>query len=319
LIKNSETAMYSAKDAGRDTYRFYTAEMNASALEKLETENALRKALAGNEFVLHYQPKLELATGRVTSVEALIRWNRPGRGLVPPLEFIPLLEETGLIVPVGAWVINTACKQIAEWRRAGLGAIGVAVNLSARQFSHETAELETTPGETRPIGIDPELLEFELEVARAIRTHNIDPQLFEFELTESLLMSHAEKSIAILQRLKLHGIRLSIDDFGTGYSSLAYLRRFPIDSLKIDRAFIRDVTTNLDDAAITTAIIGLAHSLKLKVVAEGVETAEQLGFLRDRQCDEIQGYYLSRPLPAQALSELLRNRDAMTMVLRDPG
>jgi diguanylate cyclase (GGDEF)-like protein/PAS domain S-box-containing protein len=315
LIKNSETAMYRAKEAGRDTYRFYTAEMNASALEKLERENALRKALANDEFVLHYQPKMDLASDRVSSVEALIRWNRPGHGLVPPLDFIPMLEETGLIVQVGAWVIDTACRQISEWGRAGLGPISVAVNLSARQFSHDAVDLDAS-GDAPRAGMDHQLLEFELQVARAIESHNIDPRLVEFELTESLLMSHAEKSIAILRRLKAHGIGLSIDDFGTGYSSLAYLRRFPIDALKIDRAFIRDITTNADDAAITAAIISLAHSLKLKVVAEGVETAEQLAFLREQHCDEIQGYYLSRPLPAAAISELLSSRLVPTAPLQ---
>jgi diguanylate cyclase (GGDEF)-like protein/PAS domain S-box-containing protein len=313
LIKNSETAMYRAKEAGRDTYRFYTAEMNASALEKLEMENALRKALAHDEFVLHYQPKMDLASGRVCSVEALIRWNRPGRGLVPPLDFIPMLEETGLIVQVGAWVIDTACRQISEWGHDGLGSISVAVNLSPRQFSHEAIDLDAS-GDAPGGGMDQQPLEFELAFARAIESHNVDPTLFEFELTESLLMSHAERSVAILRRLKAHGIGLSIDDFGTGYSSLAYLRRFPIDALKIDRAFIRDVTNNADDAAIASAIISLAHSLKLKVVAEGVETAEQLAFLRAQHCDEIQGYYLSRPLPAAAMTEMLRSRLVPTAI-----
>jgi EAL domain-containing protein (putative c-di-GMP-specific phosphodiesterase class I) len=210
-------------------------------------------------------------------------------------------------------VIDTACRQISEWGHDGLGSISVAVNLSPRQFSHEAIDLDAS-GDAPGGGMDQQPLEFELAFARAIESHNVDPTLFEFELTESLLMSHAERSVAILRRLKAHGIGLSIDDFGTGYSSLAYLRRFPIDALKIDRAFIRDVTNNADDAAIASAIISLAHSLKLKVVAEGVETAEQLAFLRAQHCDEIQGYYLSRPLPAAAMTEMLRSRLVPTAI-----
>ncbi len=303
LIKYADTAMYRAKEAGRDTYRFYTAEMNARALEKLDLENALRKALDQGEFVLHYQPKMEIKTGQWTGVEALIRWNRPGHGLVPPADFIPLLEETGLIVPVGAWVIDTACRQIAEWQRTAIGSICVAVNLSGKQFLHRGFDSEVARA-ARDNSIDPVLLELELEAARAIRANRIDPKLLELELTESTLMTHAEGTIAVLRRLKALGIRISIDDFGTGYSSLAYLKRFPIDTLKIDLAFIRDVTTDADDAAITVAIISMAHSLKLKVIAEGVETKEQLEFLRTHGCDEIQGYYLSRPLPAIELARL---------------
>jgi len=305
LVKNGDTAMYRAKDAGRDTYRYYTAQMNDRTIEKFDTESALRKALAQDEFLLHYQPKVRLDTGAISGVEALLRWNRPGHGLVAPLDFIPILEETGLIVPVGAWVIHSACRQIAEWRESGVGAVCIAINLSSRQFSRESANAETARA-VRQYDIDPQLLEFEIETARAVRAHNLDPTLLEFELTESVLMSHAEKSVAILQRLKLLGIRLSMDDFGTGFSSLAYLKRFPIDTIKIDRAFIRDVTLDADDAAITLAIIAMAHNLKLKVVAEGVETAEQLEFLRNNRCDEVQGYYLSRPLPAIEMSELLR-------------
>lgn len=308
LIKNSDTAMYRAKEAGRDTYRFYTPQMNTKAIEKLNVERALRKALSQNEFLLHYQPKVKLDTGRICGVEALLRWNRPGHGLIPPLDFIPILEETGLIVPVGAWVIHAACGQLAEWHRTGLETPCIAINLSSRQFSREVAGAESGRP-SRQHDIDPQLLEFEIETNKALCTNNIDPTLIEFELTESLLMSHAEKSIAILQRLKVLGIGLSIDDFGTGYSSLAYLKRFPINTIKIDRAFIQDLTTNRDDAAITLAIIGLAHNLKLKVIAEGVETRAQLEFLRAHHCNEVQGYYVSKPLPATEIAKLL-SKDA---------
>jgi len=305
LVRTGDTAMYQAKEAGRDTYRFYTPQMNTKAIEKLDFEGALRRALSQDEFLLHYQPKVNLGTGRISGVEALLRWKRPGHGLIAPLAFIPILEETGLIVPVGAWVIQTACRQIAEWRRAGLESPCIAINLSSRQFSGEAAGADAGRfGRQRDI--DPLLLEFEVETAKAVRDNDIDPTLIEFELTESLLMSHAETSIAILRRLKLLGIGLSIDDFGTGYSSLAYLKRFPIDTIKIDRAFIQDLITNADDAAITLAIIGLAHNLKLKVIAEGVETCGQLDFLRTHHCDEGQGYYFSKPLPAAEMSWFLR-------------
>jgi FOG: EAL domain len=279
--------------AGRESSRPYTAQTNARAIEKLDTESALRKALAHDEFVLHYQPKIRLDTGELSGVEALIRWNRPGQGLIQPLDFIPMLEETGLIAPVGEWVIHTVCRQIAAWQRAGVGAICTAMNLSSRQFISETAERN--------------LLGFEIETARAVRNHDVDPTLLEFELTESTLMSHAENSVAILHRLKALGIRISTDDFGTGFSNLAYLKRFPIDTIKIDRIFISDVDIDASDAAITVAIIAMAHSLKLRVVAEGVETREQLEFLRAQHCDEIQGFYFSKPLPATEMSQLLRN------------
>jgi diguanylate cyclase (GGDEF)-like protein len=305
LMQNGDAAMYRAKEAGRNTYRFYTPQMNHRAIEKLDTEGALRKALERDEFILHYQPKVSLATGRIAGVEALLRWNRPGHGLVPPLDFIPILEETGLIIAVGNWVIQTACRQIVQWQQTGVGSVCIAVNLSTRQLSHENVNTQTHAA-MEQYAIDPQLLEFEVETVRAVRDNGIDAALLEFELTESLLMSHAQKSVAILQRLKNLGIRLSMDDFGTGFSSLAYLKRFPIDTLKIDRAFIRDVTVNADDAAITLAIIAMAHNLKLKVIAEGVESAEQLQFLRDHHCDEAQGYYLSMPLPEMQISKLLR-------------
>lgn len=303
LVKNGDTAMYRSKKAGRDTYRFFTSEMNTRAIKRLDQENALRNALDRNEFVLHYQPKMELSTGRITGVEALIRWNRPGHGFVAPLEFISVLEQTGLINRVGAWVIDSACRQIAEWKDSGVGEIPISVNVSGRQFSQSTLNGDVIRA-TQKNGVDPEMLEFELQTQRALRENSIDFDLLELELTESSLMTHARKTIGILKRLKTLGIRISIDDFGTGYSSLAYLKRFPIDVLKIDRSFIMDVTTNPADAAITAAIIGMAHSLNVKVVAEGVETIEQFDFLRAQGCDEIQGYYLAPPLPATEISGL---------------
>lgn len=306
LVKNGDTAMYRSKEAGKDTYRFFTAEMNLRAMEKLDQENALRTALDQNEFVLHYQPKVELSNGRITGLEALIRWERPGHGFIGPLEFIPVLEQTGLINRVGAWVIESACKQIAEWRRLGMGEIPVSVNVSGRQFSQSTLNHDVIRA-TRENGVSPELLEFELQTERALRENSIDSDLLELELTESSLMTHAKKTARILKRLKALGIRISIDDFGTGYSSLAYVKRFPIDVLKIDRSFIGDITTNAADAAITTAVIDMAHSLKVRVVAEGVETAEQYEFLRERGCDEIQGYYFAQALPPDEITKLLLN------------
>ncbi len=283
--------------------------MNTRAIQKLEQENALRKAIERNEFVLHYQPKVELLKGKITGVEALIRWNRPGYGFVPPSEFISVLEQTGLISKVGAWVLETACKQIAEWRRAGIGEIPVSVNVSGRQFSQIALKRDVI----RVIeenDVHPRLLEFELQTERALREHSIDSDLLELELTESSLMTHARKTIGILKRLKMLGIRISIDDFGTGYSSFAYVKRFPIDVVKIDRSFVTDIITNPADAAITTAIIDMAHSLDVKVIAEGVETVEQLDFLRARGCDEIQGYYFARPLSAIEISKLFLNGDS---------
>lgn len=304
LVKNGDTAMYRSKTAGRDTYRFFTPEMNARAIEKLDQENALRKALDRDEFVLHYQPKVDLSNGWVTGMEALLRWKRPEHGVVGPLEFIPALEQTGLITQVGAWVIESVCRQIAEWRQAGIGEIPVSVNVSGRQFSRNTLNQDVIRA-TQANGIQPALLEFELQTERALRENSIDSDLLELELTESSLMTHAKKTVSILQRLKVLGIQISIDDFGTGYSSLSYVKRFPIDVLKIDRSFIQEITTNSADAAITTAIIDMAHSLHVRVVAEGVETAEQFDFLKGRGCDEVQGFYFSPPLPANEISQLL--------------
>jgi diguanylate cyclase (GGDEF)-like protein/PAS domain S-box-containing protein len=284
LVRYADTAMVRAKEAGRDGYRFFTAGMNVQVLARLDLELALRKALENNEFLLYYQPKMTLSTGHVSGAEALLRWNRAGFGLVYPAEFIPVMEETGLIVRVGAWILDEACRQIAQWMANGVGELRVAVNVSSRQFVEG---------------------DLEADVRAAIARHNIDPALLELELTESALMSNAEHTIAVLTRLKALGIKVAIDDFGTGYSSLAYLKRFPIDKLKIDIAFVRDITVSPDDAAIALAIISMAHSMKMLVIAEGVESRAQMAFLRRHRCDEIQGFHFSRPLPAREMGELL--------------
>ncbi|QDQ26551.1 EAL domain-containing protein [Chitinimonas arctica] len=284
LIKYADTAMYRAKQAGRDTFRFFTAQMNTDVLNRLELEVALRKAFENEEFVLHYQPKVLLASGRITGLEALLRWERPGHGLVSPALFIPMLEETGLIVGVGSWVIATACRQIGQWLQSPIGAVSVSVNVAGRQFLEGDVQSD---------------------VVTALEVNGVPAELLELELTESSMMANVEKTISTLQSLKRLGVKISIDDFGTGYSSLAYLRRFPIDMLKIDIAFIREVTSNPDDAAIALAILSMAHSLKLQVVAEGVETSAQVAFLIRHHCDQIQGYFFSRPLAASAVEQLL--------------
>jgi len=285
LIGNADVAMYRAKEQGRNSYQYFTSEMNERAVQRVRLEAALRRAMERNEFQVHYQPKVELENGSICGVEALLRWRHPDGGAVPPAEFIPVLEDSGLIVPVGEWVVREVCGQIQAWEKAGLAALPVAVNLSARQFLQK---------------------DLEITVRRILHDTGIDPSLIQFELTESLLMRNPEAAARTLRRLKDLGIKISVDDFGTGYSSLAYLKRFPIDALKIDRAFIRDVTTSPDDAAITLAIIGLAHSLKLKVIAEGVETEDQLNFLSSHACDEIQGYYFAKPVAPAELEAMLR-------------
>jgi len=284
LIKNADTAMYRAKEQGRNGYQFYLPQMNERLTQRLQLEAQLRGALDRKEFVLHYQPKVSLATGVITGFEALLRWQR-GERLVPPAEFISILEETGLIVPVGEWVLKSVCEQLKRWQQESIAARPVAVNLSARQFQRK--------GLAAVVG-------------QVLRENRVDPGLLELELTETLLMSDAEEAVETLHQLKSLGVRLTVDDFGTGYSSLAYLKRFPLDALKIDRAFIRDTVTDPDDAAITLTIINLAHSMKLKVVAEGVETEGQLSFLRSHGCDEMQGYYFARPLPVEDCSRALR-------------
>jgi diguanylate cyclase (GGDEF)-like protein/PAS domain S-box-containing protein len=287
LIKYADTAMYQAKHAGRNTYRFFTAQMNADVLQRQDLENALRKAMEQNEFVLHYQPKVDMASDAVVGLEALLRWVRPGHGLVAPAHFMPVLEESGLIVRVGSWVIGEACRQIKAWQAGAVGAMQVSVNVAGCQFG---------------------LGDLEADVARALAEHDIPPGLLELELTETSLMVNTERTIECLRTLRERGVQVSIDDFGTGYSSLAYLRRFPIDKLKIDIAFVRDVTSNPDDAAIVRAIITMAHSLNLLVVAEGVETPAQQCYLLRHHCDQIQGYLVSRPLPADEAAQLIVQR-----------
>ena len=276
LMKNADISMYRAKDQGKNNYQFYSAQMNVHTLERLALESDLRRALERDEFLLHYQPKVDIRSGQICGVEALVRWQQPGKGLIPPAQFIPLAEETGLIVPIGEWVLRTACAQSKAWQDGGLEPMRMAVNLSARQFAQEN------------------LAE---DVARVLGETGLDAAWLELEITESMVMHNAEHAVLLLDRFKAMRIRLSIDDFGTGYSSLSYLKRFPIDSVKIDRSFIRDLPGNSDDAAITQAIVAMAHSLRLKVIAEGVETAEQLSFLRENGCDEMQGYHFSKPLP----------------------
>jgi EAL domain-containing protein (putative c-di-GMP-specific phosphodiesterase class I)/ActR/RegA family two-component response regulator len=258
--------------------------MNTEMMARRNFETALRRAVANDEFVLHYQPKVHLDGGHIAGLEALLRWERPGHGLVSPAEFIPVLEETGLIVGVGRWVIASVCEQIGRWIRSPVGPVQVAVNVASRQF------------------VDGD---FAADVLGALTASGIPPGLLELELTETSLMINTERTIDLLQQLKALGAHISIDDFGTGYSSLAYLRRFPIDKLKIDIAFVRDITSNADDAAIARTIIRMAHSLKLAVIAEGVETAAQVEYLRRHECDQIQGYYFSRPLPLPEVELLL--------------
>ncbi|MDD5329959.1 MAG: EAL domain-containing protein [Sulfuricella sp.] len=286
LLKNADTAMYRAKESGRNHFRFYTADMNTLAVERFAMEGGLRRALERGEFLLHYQPQVEIRSGQMVGVEALLRWNHPERGLVPPNQFIPLLEENNLIVPVGEWVLRTACAQGRAWQEAGLPALRIGVNLSARQFSHGDL-VETIGGVLRDTGLSPRLLEL--------------------ELTEGMLMENTKATSAILEQLKRKGVFIAIDDFGTGYSSLGYLKRFPIDRLKIDRSFVRDIITDPNDAAIAVAIISLGRSLGMNVIAEGVETQEQLEFLGVQKCDEYQGYYFSRAVPAEEIAYLLKS------------
>jgi EAL domain-containing protein (putative c-di-GMP-specific phosphodiesterase class I) len=265
--------------------------MNVHTVERLELESDLRHALERHEFILHYQPKVEVSTGLITGLEALLRWVHPRRGLMSPMEFIPLAEETGLIASIGEWVLATACAQTKAWQDQGFSKLDIAVNLSARQFA------------------DPMLFS---KLASIIRGSGLHPSSLELEITESLVMSQGANAVNVLQQLKSLGVRIAIDDFGTGYSSLAYLKSFPIDTIKVDRYFIRDIPANFGDKQITRALIAMARSLRLKVVAEGVETADQLKFLRKERCDLVQGYFLHRPLPegeVAAVLQLNRMRD----------
>ncbi|MDO8932878.1 MAG: EAL domain-containing protein, partial [Rhodocyclaceae bacterium] len=277
LIKHADIAMYRAKEHGRNNFQVFTAEMQSRIDHRLSLETHLRRALEREEFVLFYQPQVSLDTGRIVGAEALIRWRHGEMGMVSPAQFIPLAEETGLIVPIGEWVLDTACAQIKSWLTAGLPPVGVAVNLSARQFRQKN------------------LVQI---VEQSLRIQGVDSSHLELEMTESMVMQDPEQTIRLLRQLKELGLRISLDDFGTGYSSLSHLRRFPIDVLKVDQSFVRDVTTSNDDAAIAASIIALAHSLQLAVIAEGVETPAQLQYLRRQRCDMMQGYYFAKPVPA---------------------
>jgi EAL domain-containing protein (putative c-di-GMP-specific phosphodiesterase class I) len=275
-MRNADAAMYHAKESGRANYQFFSAQMNERVSRRLSTESSMRRALEQNEFTLHYQPVINLATGRIDGAEALLRWPQQDNRLISPAEFIPVAEDTGLIIPLGEWVLEKACAQAREWQVHQPG-LRIAVNLSARQFRQRN------------------LVDM---IKRVLATTGLAPHLLELELTESILMDNVDDTLRTLARLEGMGIKFAIDDFGTGYSSLSYLKRFPIHTLKIDRSFVRDISTDPDDAAIVTAIIFMARSLNLQVTAEGVETAEQSDFLRSLNCDHVQGFYFDRPLPA---------------------
>lgn len=275
LVKNSDIAMYRAKEKGRNNYQLFSFQMKLTDLEQLILKNSLHKAVKNNEFMLLYQPRIHLKTGEVIGAEALIRWNHPDLGLIPPVKFIPLAEETGLILPVGEWVLRTACKQNKEWQRKGYPPIRVSVNLSPRQFTQKN------------------LVQM---LAQILKETKLDPKYLELEITESISIEDMETVISILHDLKALGVKIAIDDFGTGHSSLSYLKRFPVHCLKIDQSFIRNIAAKQGDLAITKAIITMAHGLDLNIVAEGIETIEQLSILKLYQCDEAQGYYFSKPI-----------------------
>ncbi|MHB1398983.1 MAG: putative bifunctional diguanylate cyclase/phosphodiesterase [Trichloromonadaceae bacterium] len=285
LLQKTETALFLAKGQGKNQCRFYDQEMEAGTAERLTLETALRGALNRQEISLHYQPQVDLQSGRITGVEALARWQHSEWGAISPGKFIPVAEDSGLIIPLGNWVLNTACRQAKTWQHKGLPPVRVAVNVSGHQFQQA---------------------DFVDIVASALLDSDLDPACLELELTESTIMERTEENISTLKRLKGLGVQLAIDDFGTGYSSLSYLKRFPIDRIKIDRSFIMNIPGDADDAAITDAVIALAHSLRYKVVAEGVETQQQLDYLRSRQCDEMQGYLFGKPIPATEMTSLLK-------------
>jgi predicted signal transduction protein with EAL and GGDEF domain len=284
LLRNADTAMYVAKEQGKNRYQFFSPEMNDQAVARVTLETNLRQGLEREEFSLDYQPQVDLATGIITGVEALLRWHHPQSGTIAPADFIPTAEETGLILPLGEWVLRTACRQAREWHLCGFPSLRMAVNLSALQFGQSN------------------LLEM---VSDILQGTGLPPQTLELEITESVLMENAKDARRTLTGLKELGVTLAIDDFGTGYSSLSYLKHFPIDRLKIDQSFVRDLAARCDDTAIVDAIIALGHSLRLSVIAEGVENEQQLQFLRQGRCHEMQGYYFSRPLPAEHCGRLL--------------
>ena len=287
LMKQADIAMYRAKERGRNTYLFYTADMDALSQQRLTMENSLRKAIDGEELEIYFQPKVNTITREIISSEALVRWRHPELGMVPPEQFIPLAEETGLIVPIGEWMLKAACKQQKIWLDAGHLATRIAVNLSAqeigRRYTFDTIE-------------------------QILQNAGLAPEHLELEITENVLMHNSQSTITTLRRLKELGIHISIDDFGTGYSSLSYLRRFPIDTIKIDSSFVHEIPHNAEDASIATAIIAMAHSLNLEVVAEGVENPQQLRFFQEQGCDAVQGYLLSPPVPAEEFTVLLEKQ-----------
>jgi EAL domain-containing protein (putative c-di-GMP-specific phosphodiesterase class I) len=284
LLKHADSAMYRAKDSGRNHFQFFTREINTVMTERLEIEGKLRRALERDQFQLHYQPRVDLASGRILGAEALIRWYIPGEPPILPERFIALAEETGLITPIGKWVLHSACAQNKAWQDLGLPPVVVSVNVSARQFRSNN---------------------FVRSVAESLQETGLAACYLEIELTESV-MHDAPQLVAMLGELKRLGVQIAIDDFGTGYSSLSSLKRFPVDRLKVDRSFVEHIATDPDDAAIVRTVIALGRNLGLKVVAEGVETAEQLQFLREHACDEVQGFYFSRPVPPEQLENLLR-------------
>ena len=289
LIKNADTAMYQAKENGRQSYKFFKPAMNVRAVERQDIEESLRRALERQEFAVHYQPKVSLKTGEITGAEALLRWTHPVRGPISPAQFIPIAEDCGLIRPIGNWILREACQQARAWLDAGLPLASMAVNISAVQFRNEN---------------------FLQGVFATLEETGLDPKFLELELTESVLMKHAESTEVILKTLRARGVQLAVDDFGTGYSSLSYLRRFAIDALKIDQSFVRQITTTPSETTIVTAVISMGRSLNLRVVAEGVETLEELAFLQAHQCDQAQGYYFSRPVVAPQFAELLEHQCA---------
>jgi len=293
LIKNADTAMYHAKQSGRDNFQFFKPDMSLRAVERQSLESQLRYALERQELLLHYQPKVNLKTRAITSVEALVRWQHPERGLLLPGQFLNIAEDTGMIVAIGQWVLREACRQTREWLDAGLLAVPVAVNISSLEFRNE---------------------HFSEGVQGALKSSCLDPRYLELELTESVLMRHAESTSYALGQLKAIGVRLAVDDFGTGYSSLSYLTRFPIDALKLDQSFVHDIITSTDDAIVVTAVVSMGNSLKHRVIAEGVETLQQLNFLQARGCEEGQGFYFSRPLAAHQFAKLLETHAASTVL-----
>jgi len=290
LTKNADIAMYLAKEDGKNRFRFFTKAVKTQSIEGLTLESALRRALERNQLALHYQPKVDMMTGQITGVEALLRWTHPDLGAIPPAQFIPLAEETGMIVQIGRWVLNEACTQAMDWQRRGLRPVSMAVNLSPRQFADER------------------LLR---DIDEALAASGLPAVLLQLEVTESMVMRNVSRAAKMLEAIHSRGIRLAIDDFGTGYSSMSLMKHFPIDTIKIDRSFVRDLPRDSEDRAITQAIISMGKALGMTVVAEGVETIEQQAFLREHVCDEIQGFLFSRPVPPERLANLLRSPPAL--------